>query len=288
MNRMQQWMTGVFVSATALVAAVPAQPADDRAAGPAALLDIQQRGRQLYLHERALAAAFQRAHGSATFRADARVVTAVTEQSGDTRINVIFVDDGPAALYRVEIDVESNRPGPLDVFARPARLDRYARQALAARTQALAAGVDTCGRDPRIIVLPDDSAPGRWQVYMLPQAQDGESIPVGGSHRIDTDGRAVLAQHAVADTCITLDRGPQSIGVMVAAMPGEPAPSEAHVFWSLWAALPMYVGTDTGLWSINDGAIEPPTALNALRRPDGFEAPDDHGLLTVASGPSLH
>lgn len=289
MNRLRQWMSGVFVPVAALGAAACVQAGDATPVAPVAsvapvsLSDIQQRGRQLFLHERALAAATVRARASAGFRADARVQTALTRQTGDDQVTVTFVDDTPAALYRIVIDGEGGHPAPLQVFATPAPVDIYARQVLAARAQALAAGLDTCGRDTRTIVLPDADTPGQWQVYVLPQAHEGESIPVGGGHRIDTDGRAVLARHAFADTCVTVDRGPQSIGVMVAANPGEPAPSEAHVFWSLWAALPMFVGTDTGLWSISEGAIEPPTALNALHGSGGHDIAGTSPLRIAAS-----
>ncbi len=282
MKRIQLGMTAILATA-ALWVAPAAFAEDDRSPSTLAWSDIQARGQLLYQHDRAYAAAQRRALASSTFANDPRLVTAVTERTGGAAIRVTFVDATPAALYRVEIDLDRYRPGPLEVFTTPAPLTAYEKQALAARALALDIHVETCGREARTIMLPDARTSGQWQVFLLPQAGDDEPIPVGGSHRIDTDGRAVLARHAFADTCVSLDRSAESIGVMVAANPGDPAPNEAHVFWSLWADLPMYVGTDTGLWSINNGAIEPPTALNALRQP-GFEGYGQLGIVHAGLG----
>ncbi|MFB9068755.1 hypothetical protein [Pseudofulvimonas gallinarii] len=283
MNRIQSSMAALLIT-TASLAAPSIQAGESHAMPAASWADIQARGHLLFQHDRALAAAQRRAQASRTFTHDDRVVTAVSEKIDESLIRVTFVDATPAALYRVDIELHDYRSGPLEVFATPAALGAYQRKALAARAVAEGAQVDTCGHDTRSIVLPDPTARGQWQVYLLPQASDHGSIPVGGSHRIDTDGREVLARHAIADTCIELDRSDASIGVMVAANPGDPAPTEAHVYWSLWAALPMYVGTETGLWSISDGAIEPPTALNALRSP-GFDAYSQIGVVHAVHAP---
>lgn len=263
MFRTTMWTTWMLMAP--LFAGAPAVALDNGDTEPAILSEIQQRGRLLFQHERALAAATARANASITFRSDERVVAPLTRQTSDTAITVTFVDATPAALYRVVIDLERHRPGPLEVFATPARLDAYERRALAARTLALSEPLDSCGHERHSIVLPDPTRSGVWHVYLMPDAATGDDIPVGGSHRVDTDGSVILNRHTFADTCITLDRSPESIGLMVAAHAGEPAPTEAHVYWNLAAALPMYVGTDTGLWSIYDGDIRPPATLNAVR-----------------------
>ena len=128
MNRMQHWMSGVFVSVAALGGAACVKAGDAAQLAPVSLSDIQERGRQLFMHERALAAATVRARASAGFRADARVQTALTRQTGDDQITVTFVDDTPAVLYRIVIDGEGGHPAPLQVFATPAPVDAYARQ----------------------------------------------------------------------------------------------------------------------------------------------------------------
>lgn len=225
--------------------------------------DIQSRGRLLHEHQRALLLAEQRAGASATFRSDARPLTAVSEKTGSSEITVTFADATGAALYRVAIDLRRHRPGPLEVFLHPRPANAYVHQAVLAHARAFQVDVDTCGYEVLGIVLPHAHEPGLWQVYLLPRVGRGEAILVGASHRIETDGREVLARRAFADTCVVVDHGPGSVGVMVASAAGESVPTEVHVFWSLWAALPMYVGTDSGLWSIREGAIDPPRAMNA-------------------------
>src|SRR5690606_12344508 len=54
--------------------------------------DIQSRGRLLHEHQRALLLAEQRAGASATFRSDARPLTAVSEKTGSSEITVTFAD----------------------------------------------------------------------------------------------------------------------------------------------------------------------------------------------------
>ena len=105
-------------------------------------------------------------------------------------------------------------------------------------------------------MLPDTREGGGWIVYLLPGTTKQGIVPIGGSYRLELDaaGDRVVTQRGFTRSCITLENPPDSAAMMITHLL-DPRPTEVHVFWSLWAGKPMFVGTSTGLWKIEDGRV---------------------------------
>jgi len=85
-------------------------------------------------------------------------------------------------------------------------------------------------------------------------------VPLGGSHRLDIVGGEITASRAFTRSCIQLNRAPSTRGANVSAMMVthmlDATPTEAHVYWSLWARTPMVVVTgEDAIWEIENGRI---------------------------------
>jgi hypothetical protein len=51
-----------------------------------------------------------------------------------------------------------------------------------------------------------------------------------------------------------LNRGRDTSAMMITHIL-DPIPTEAHVHWNLWAATPLFVATEAGVWAVEDGRI---------------------------------
>ena len=139
------------------------------------------------------------------FRKDERVVGFVTREDGDA-IVVSWVDATPAALYRVRIGVDGVA-GELETLETPAALTPGETAEAKARAIAIPLVPPTCTDSYRTVALP--SADARWSVYLLPATAKEQSVPIGGSYRIDVADGKVASQHAYTKTCIALDTKPR-------------------------------------------------------------------------------
>jgi hypothetical protein len=80
-------------------------------------------------------------------------------------------------------------------------------------------------------------------------------VPIGGTYRLETSGSSVISQRGFTRSCIALQSDTSAVGLMITHLL-DPVPTEAHVFWSLWASKPMYVATPDGtLWIVEGGKI---------------------------------
>ena len=66
-----------------------------------------------------------------------------------------------------------------------------------------------------------------------------------------------VAESWVSSTCIELARHGEAVAVMVTHLL-DAVPTEAHVFWSLWAGAPFYVSTPPNgtVWSVAEGRVK--------------------------------
>lgn len=183
-------------------------------------------------------------------RGDARVRGWITDEHDDL-IDVIFVDDMPAALYRVTVDADGQPTGPIDNA--PAALTPA--QAVAARSLATAklAAPPSCSGSYNPIVMPGD-APEETVVYMIPGSTDPASLPVGGAWRFDLRNGEIVSRRSFTTSCIALENPEDAEAVYVTHVL-DPLPTEIHVFWSLWSGKPTFVVTSAGLWTIEQGKI---------------------------------
>ena len=77
-------------------------------------------------------------------------------------------------------------------------------------------------------------------------------MPIGGSYRVDVADGKIASQRAYTKTCVALDTKPGTVATMVTSEL-DPLPTDVLVFWQLWSKTPMYVGTQRGLWAIQEG-----------------------------------
>lgn len=221
----------------------------------AALLhSAESTGATIYLHDHAAAVATDAALKLKAFKKDKRIRGWITEPR-QGRIIVTFVDQTPAALYRIEVS-ENGVAGPVIVLDSPTALSEYEQGAATARAAAMASEFQPCSSRYNPVVLPASAtADGNWMVYLLSATTKSSVVPLGGTYRMEVSGSTVTAQRGFTRTYITLQNSPRTAGLMVTHLL-DPVPTEAHVFWSLWAKQPMYVAVvNGGLWGIENGKI---------------------------------
>lgn len=211
-------------------------------------------GRAIFEHDRAAAVATDAALAQRAFKRDRRVRGWLTEAREDG-IAVTFIDQTPSALYRVMVS-PTGQAEPLLALETPEPLSSREAGAAAARAVALAASFQPCSKTYNTVVLPLQAGAGDgWIVYLLPGTTRHDTVPIGGTYRMEVRDGAVVSQRAFTRSCIALNRGPK-VGAMMITHLLDPVPTEAHVFWSLWAGTPMYLTTPpAGLWSIERGVI---------------------------------
>jgi hypothetical protein len=173
----------------------------------------------------------------------------------------------PKALYIARFAgsrlVSSRLPDP----AEDRSLSGERKAMIAAKKAALRALVSSdakkCADQPmNSVVLPPQQPAGSFLVYFLTPQTDLKAVPMGGHHRVEVaaDGQA-RAQRAFTKSCLevplTGERG-KPAGLIVTHLL-DPVPTEIHVFSSLAARLPIYVGTNGGkrLWAVEGSRIRP-------------------------------
>jgi hypothetical protein len=221
----------------------------------AALRAAEATGMAIYRHDRAAAVATDAALRVRAFKKDKRVRGWITEER-DGAILVTFLDASPAAIYRATVAGNGKVAGDVAVLESPAPLSVFEAGAATARTAALGSVFQPCTDSYNAVVLPGASE-NRWVVYLLPGTTRHDVVPVGGTYRIEIEAGAVAAQRGFTRSCIALPDDPRAVGLMMTHLL-DATPTEAHVYWSLWAGKPMYLATPPNgtVWSIEQGRIE--------------------------------
>ena len=221
----------------------------------AAIRSAEATGLAMYRHDHAAAVATDAAFELPAFKSDNRVKGWVTEEH-QGEIIVTFVDQTPSALYRVVVS-KDGLAGPVMALKPAAPLNDYERGAVTARATALTLKFRPCSSSYNIVVLPNTGKPGDWVVYLLPGTTKNNVVPIGGTYRVDVSGSTIISQRSFTHTCIALQTVPNEVALMITHLL-DPVPTEAHVFWSLWAKLPMYVATPPNgtIWLVDHGKIK--------------------------------
>lgn len=221
----------------------------------AALRSAETTGVAIYRHDRAAAIATDAAIALPQFKNDSRIKGWVTEEQ-QGQITVTFIDETPAALYRITISKEGVA-GPVNAFDSPAPLTNYEAGAAAARSAALNSKFQQCSSSYNSVVLPSSDAPGsNWLVYLLPGTTKNNVVPIGGTYRVEVSGSKVTSQRGFTRSCIALQTDPKAVGLMISHVM-DPAPTEVHVFWSIWARKPMYIAIpqNGSIWLVEGNRI---------------------------------
>ena len=221
----------------------------------AAIQLAEATGLAIYRHDHAAAVATDAALKLRAFKRDKRVNGWLTEEQ-QGQIVVTFIDQTPAALYRVTVSADGV-PGQVTALDTPTQLTAYESGAATARSAALASGFQPCSKNYNSVVLPTaDPSGNSWVVYLLPGTTKNNVVPIGGTYRVETNGSIVAGQRGFTRTCIALQTDPKAVGLMITHLL-DPIPTEAHVFWSLWAKKPIYVATPPNgtVWAVDGNKI---------------------------------
>ena len=239
--------------ASALLASSPVFASDDSEISDAdANASAEMIGRTVHTHYRAIEAVRAAMDADPTMRQDTRVAGEITLGYGG-QIHVTVLDDASAALYRAAVSADGVLSAPVDALPVPGELSVTERAAAQARTTALAFDAPRCDEAYDTIGLPS-SVEAQWVVFLIPRPSNG-LVRLGGSNRVETEGKVVTAWRPYTRSCIALDPGPDSVAMIVTHLLDR-TPTEIHVFWSLWKGKPLYVTTaENGIWKIEDGRI---------------------------------
>ena len=249
-----------IIFAVAVAAPSLAQTAEERAR-----LDwVGQRGRMLYDLDRA---AWVGTDDMLERIRDARSIGLrgyIVERDGEA-LSVIFfggADAAPVAFYRGR--VVDGRVVDRDVFPAGARPALTPAQRRLAAVRAMAPLMDrrSCNEGAlNTAVIPPESPDGPIDLYLLtPQVRTGE-FSFGGHSRftIAADG-SVVSSRDFARSCLVFggERSPrpERTEAMMVTHLLDPIPTEIHVFTSLSARLPVFVGTaDQRVWAVEGDRI---------------------------------
>lgn len=239
-------------SAEALPIPEDMQPAVTRA---------EQLGMAIYRHDRAAAVATDALPRRRGTRRAPEVRGWVTAE-GPEGITVTFIapdDTGtPMAVYRVAVEHTGRAPGRARALQPAEPLNAEELAMYRARSLAASSGFQACSGHYNSVVLPDADEDGPiWAVYLLP-GTTRRVIPAGGNYRfeISADGERLLRQRPFSRACIDLDNDPKAAAMMLTHLL-DPLPTEIHVFVSLFADKPLYIGIadNRSLWAVESGKL---------------------------------
>ncbi len=233
-----------------------------------ALRSAERIGMEIYRHDGAAWVATDAVLGLPGFKDDKRHAGWITQEK-QGQIVVTFIDKTPSALYRVVVSSEGVA-GPAVALEPPAPLSDYELGAAQAFVAATSVKIKRCADKYNPVVLPaSDAAPNHWVVYLMPASTKKNVVPLGGSYRVEVNGAEVSSQRGFTNSCITLStdfEGAAASSVPAGSKPVamtvthllDAVPTEAHVFWSLWAKMPMYVSIAPhgSLWLVNGNNIK--------------------------------
>jgi len=247
------WLA-VLGAASALTAAHAQEVAQ------ADLKAVEERGRQIYVHDYASAVVSDAVVPLITPTARNHIRGYVTEEKGGTIVVTFYgtgEDERLYAWYRAAVGPDGRMLGTVSQYEVPQALSEYEEHAAAARQVSKQFEMRRCAQNYNTVVLPK---PDGWQVYLLPGTKDNGVMPVGGAYRLDTDasGRTITTDRAYSKSCISLQKMPNSEAAMLTHLL-DPQPTELHVFWQLLSRHPLFLFTTQNslLWPIEKGHINP-------------------------------
>jgi len=254
------WLLSVLACSSLALAQEDAPAPMDDAQVAQAILDAEATGRAIYLHDQAAAVATDAVMELKRFRQEGKrgaLAGWITEQR-DEGIVVSFLSSEPVprTKYRVTVASDGRVVGKVDALPEPVALTDYEQAAARARATAVTAKFEPCSQTYNTVVLRDRREGGGWTAYLLPGTTKHGIVPIGGSYRLDLDaaGEKIVGQRGFTRTCIALESPRDAVAIMITHLL-DPVPTEVHVFWSVWARKPMYVGTSQGSWKIENGRI---------------------------------
>jgi len=182
------------------------------------------------------------------------------ERDGQGYVVVYYTGEGAArvALYRGR--VENNAVVSGEVFPEGSRPPLTPAQRRIADARDL---VPRLGRQPctpasfNVAVIPPEAPGAAIDVYALTPQVENDVFPFGGHFRatVSPSGE-IVAQRAFTNSCLNMSRRGHDQSITAALGVThllDPIPTEIHVFLSIWAQLPVFVGTRSPfrLWEVD-------------------------------------
>jgi len=255
------WLAAAAPAQQAPPARQPAMPASSEA-DTAAIARAAAIGSALFTLDRAAWVATDAAIAALTKEALQGEGGWVIEPAADRSAVVTFFRGDPAHAQAVfvatvrEGKVVERRKIDAQTPLTPIQL-RLAVARATATTTARVGNLSPCTPAPfNSVVLPSAAAEGPIAVYLLSAQLKAGEYPAGGHYRIliGADGK-VAGERAFTRTCLTLatpalPKGAKPVGMFVNHLLDQ-TPTEIHVFTSLTARMPLFVGTPGGrVWQV--------------------------------------
>lgn len=274
---LQQRMFATLVSIVllAMSATTPARAQnkdDDDAPQPIpaelqpAVTQAEFRGRQMYLHDRAAWLATDAMLADRRMRKLKDSIGGWLTEPTALGLRVVFIsrDTAPRRLFEVDVDEAGRLSEPTVESPTPLTAEHLAQ--LRALNLATSQSFMQCAHKYNAVVLPSSNG---IRVYLMPAFAEHGVYPIGGYHlyEIDSTGENILSSRQFSKGCIEHQDSPK--GLPKGATPSfgmfthllDPQPTEAHVFVSLYAKVPLMIMTSDDsstrmTWSVQSGKIE--------------------------------
>ncbi|WOI54602.1 hypothetical protein [Parvularcula sp. LCG005] len=142
----------------------------------------------------------------------------------------------------------------------------YSPAARRARQAALRLDFDHCTKDYTTVALEGDSlggpGPGLIAVYLIPEPENADLVPIGGFYRVLVDSESGDVTHfrELGNGCRTLSLNPThqdgaSVSSLLVNHNFTPYPLENHVFASMTYEVDLVVMTNGVTWKVDNGRI---------------------------------
>lgn len=173
----------------------------------------------------------------------------------DIGTQVLFFDGSAPQKPLYEVVLESS--GRIDKAAptTDTTLNELQLAQIRARESATAQPFLACSRSYNSVIFGKDES---IHAYLMPGTTKQGVYPAGGHHLyvFDKDGRDIVSERAFTKSCVDLG-GDKRIATLMVTHILDLQPTEIHVFISLNAGVPLYVGTAENryLWKVDNGKI---------------------------------
>lgn len=228
-------------------------------AATSGLSEAEAVGKAIFEQDRAARLATDRLLESNGLRSDG-LRGWVTVRS-DNGWRVLFVEgEGDAYCSKLSVLVDEDRAGSLRRSESCEPLTPDQRAMFLARETAVSALRTRCSDVYNTVVLPHEGKDAAWAVYLLAATREAGKVVVGGHVRVLVrDGSSdVVKYEPLSNACLTLALPSPGTGAPAGLLVShvlDDHPIETHVFLSLLHELPLYVVTESAMWSVDKGKI---------------------------------
>jgi hypothetical protein len=269
----------ILAALAAALLTVPAAAQTAPAAAPAdqeaRLRAIGERGRLLFDLDRAAWVATDDMMKKIRDPARAGVKGYVVERDGRGFLVTFFGGDLPVAMYVARVAGGRVESGRLLSDAERVALTPLQTRLAAARSAAAASGLQPCTPGGfNAAVIPPDTLEAPIELYLTSPQTQADVLPFGGHFllTIAADGR-IQSVRKFTTACLNMEkprgggRRGQPVALLVTHLL-DPVPTEIHVFMSLSAGMPLFVGAGDPpqLWAVEGDKIRSAGPIGAPPR----------------------